>query len=198
VVTLALAAAILIVNLSYPEWTGGWSTGPRLLVPLLPFAMVPVAAILAGRGRLAEFAAGAASILALGGAVLMFLIQGVGARIPQDVEAPLRTIVWPLWNGATLPHWWTGQRFTATVAALWSTDWQKALQLPRHASQFLPLAGIQLLSALAIFWGVDSRGNPPSGSLHLSIDEQEHGRCTDQNAQNPQREPRGVAPNPRP
>jgi hypothetical protein len=40
-------AAVLLVNLSYPEWTGGWSTGPRLLVPLLPFAMLPVAGLLA-------------------------------------------------------------------------------------------------------------------------------------------------------
>src|SRR5208282_4485259 len=38
-VSLAIAAAVFVVNLSYPEWTGGWSTGPRLLVPLLPFAM---------------------------------------------------------------------------------------------------------------------------------------------------------------
>ena len=50
-VSLAIAAAVFVVNLSYPEWTGGWSTGPRLLVPLLPFAMIPVAAVLAGRGR---------------------------------------------------------------------------------------------------------------------------------------------------
>ena len=33
---LAIAAAVFVVNLSYPEWTGGWSTGPRLLVPLCP------------------------------------------------------------------------------------------------------------------------------------------------------------------
>ena len=44
-------AAVLLVNLSYPEWTGGWSTGPRLLVPLIPFAMIPVAGLLAERGR---------------------------------------------------------------------------------------------------------------------------------------------------
>ena len=43
-------AAVFLVNLSYPEWTGGWSTGPRLLVPLLPFAMLPVAALLATGG----------------------------------------------------------------------------------------------------------------------------------------------------
>ena len=45
VVSAAAMAAVFAVNLSYPEWTGGWSTGPRLLVPLLPFAMLPVAAL---------------------------------------------------------------------------------------------------------------------------------------------------------
>ena len=50
VVSAAAMAAVFAVNLSYPEWTGGWSTGPRLLVPLLPFAMLPVAALL-GAGR---------------------------------------------------------------------------------------------------------------------------------------------------
>ena len=26
--TLAISVAVFLVNLSYPEWTGGWSTGP--------------------------------------------------------------------------------------------------------------------------------------------------------------------------
>ncbi len=49
-VSVATVVAIFLVNLSYPEWTGGWSTGPRLLVPLIPFAMLPVAATLAVGG----------------------------------------------------------------------------------------------------------------------------------------------------
>ncbi len=43
-----VCAAVFLVNLSYPEWTGGWSTGPRLLLPLIPFAMIPIASLLAG------------------------------------------------------------------------------------------------------------------------------------------------------
>ena len=72
-------AAVFLVNLSYPEWTGGWSTGPRFLVPLLPFAMLPVAALLAVGGRWATLAA---VLLTLAGAVLMLLFQGVGRASP--------------------------------------------------------------------------------------------------------------------
>ena len=50
-VSLAIVTAVFVVNLSYPEWTGGWSTGPRLLVPLIPFAMIPVSALLASDFR---------------------------------------------------------------------------------------------------------------------------------------------------
>jgi len=152
-VSLAIAAAVFVVNLSYPEWTGGWSTGPRLLVPLLPFAMIPVAAVLAGRNRWSYLAAWLATALALAGGVLILLFQGVGARIPQDVDAPLRAMVWPLWTGrAALPTWWTGQRFTASVAAALARDWEQRLRASRPAIQFLPLVVAQLLAIVAIYF----------------------------------------------
>ncbi|MEW4452294.1 hypothetical protein AB1L30_06370, partial [Bremerella sp. JC817] len=46
-VALLASLAVFLINVSYPEWTGGWSTGPRLLVPLLPFGMIGVAGLLA-------------------------------------------------------------------------------------------------------------------------------------------------------
>jgi hypothetical protein len=115
VVSAAVVAAVFLVNLSYPEWTGGWSTGPRLLVPLIPFAMLPVAALLAVGGRSATLAA---VILTLAGAVLMLLLQGVGARIPNPIEDPLFDAVFPLWRGDPLPGWATGGRFTRSVVVL--------------------------------------------------------------------------------
>ena len=57
---LGLRAPVFLVNVSYPEWTGGWSTGPRLLVPLLPFAMIAVAGALAAAGRRAAAVGGRA------------------------------------------------------------------------------------------------------------------------------------------
>ena len=141
--SLAVAAAVFVVNLSYPEWTGGWSTGPRLLVPLLPFAMIPVAAVLAGRAPGRRFTARLAVFLAIAGGVLILLFQGVGARLPQDVDTPLRAIVWPLWRGhAQLPHWWTGERFTQPASrCLAGRDWAQRLPASRQAVQFLPSGG---------------------------------------------------------
>jgi len=77
----------------------------------------------------------------------------VGARIPQDVDAPLRAMVWPLWTGrAALPTWWTGQRFTASVAAVLARDWEQRLRASRPAIQFLPLVVAQLLAIVAIYF----------------------------------------------
>ena len=63
-IAAAIIASAFLVNLSYPEWSGGWSTGPRLLVPMFPFAMLPVAALLAVGGRSAT---AIAAILAVAG-----------------------------------------------------------------------------------------------------------------------------------
>jgi hypothetical protein len=195
-VSLAIAAAVFVVNLSYPEWTGGWSTGPRLLVPLLPFAMIPVAAVLAGRGRWSCLAAWLATALAIAGGVLILLFQGVGARIPQDVDAPLRAIVWPLWTGrAAPPTWWTGQRFTASVVALLARDWEQRLRASRQAVQFLPLVVAQLLAIVAIYW-TTREGSPGPGSalLDLGVDEKQKSGRSDQDAQDPEAEPNRVDP----
>jgi hypothetical protein len=141
-VTFAACLAVYLVNLSYRHWDGGWSTGPRLLVPLLPFAMVSVAALLAVGGRGATVVA---VILAVAGGVLMLLFQGVGARIPQDFAHPLVEVVWPLWRGDPVPLWREGARFDTTIVA-WR--WPG---LARSAWQFLPLVLGQGL-AIALMW----------------------------------------------
>ena len=56
--TMLVVAAVLLVNVFYPEWSGGWSTGPRLLVPLLPFAVLPIAGLLAGESAGARWRRG--------------------------------------------------------------------------------------------------------------------------------------------
>ena len=125
IVSVSICLAVFLVNLSYPEWTGGWSTGPRLLVPLLPFAILPVAALLAEGWRSVT---ALAIVLAIVGGVEMLLFQGVGGRIPNGpgvFSHPLREVVWPLWRGDPLPRWREGVRFDRTLlSATWPGVWQ--------------------------------------------------------------------------
>jgi hypothetical protein len=136
--SFAACVAVLLVNLSYPEWTGGWSTGPRLLTPLLPFAMVPVAGLMAAgwRGAVA-LAAG----LALAGAILVLLFQGVGARVPHDIADPLGQYVLPAWSAG---------RLTRTLAAVVSPQSVRGLPRDLRYLQFVPLVLFQLLMVTGV------------------------------------------------
>jgi hypothetical protein len=131
-VSAASVAAIFLVNLSYPEWTGGLSTGPRLLVPSLPFAMLPVASLVASGGR---WASAAAVILALAGGVLMLLFQGAGARIPNGYLDPLGEVVWPVWRGHPGPY----EGFARNLVSLLAPETIAALPEGWRWLQFLPL-----------------------------------------------------------
>lgn len=163
-VTLAACLSVSLVNLSYPEWTGGWSTGPRLLVPLLPFAMVPVAALLTRGGR---GATALAIALTLAGGVVMLMYQGVGARIPDllgtaRLEDPFLSVVWPLWRGDPVPPWWLGERFTRNAFAIAWPGWDQGRPASWRWPQFAPLVLLQLLLAGAMCVAVRERPGDPA------------------------------------
>lgn len=150
--TAACSVAVILVNLSYPEWTGGWSTGPRLLTPLLPFAVLPAAALLAGDSPRAHAAAWVAAGLAVAGGILMLLFQGAGGRIPHDIVHPLRDAVWPLWTGQDpAPGWRYGERFSQNLCSLLAGTWLERLPEPWRAVQFLPLVGAQIAAIAVLF-----------------------------------------------
>jgi hypothetical protein len=109
-------ASVVLVNLCYPEWTGGWSTGPRLLVPMLPFAMIPVAGLLAVGSR---WVGVSAVLLALVGSIVILGFVTIGARVPNDEARPLVEGVWPLLRGdKPLPVWVYGNRYARNLANL--------------------------------------------------------------------------------
>ena len=142
--------------MSYPPWTGGWTTGPRLLVPLIPFALLPVAALLATPRR---WVVALAFLLAVLGGVEMLLFVGV-ARIPHFIAHPLRDAVWPLWTGALLPSWSTSGRFARNLVTLAHPETIRALPDRLQWLQFLPLIAAQALAIAAMTWRLRDRNDP--------------------------------------
>jgi hypothetical protein len=158
-VTFSVVVAVVLVNLLYPEWTGGWSTGPRLLVPLIPFAILPVAALLAGNSHRATLATTIALLLALAGGALMLMFQSVGGRIQSDYADPLVQAVWPIWTGQVpLPGWRYKERFTRNLTSLVAAGSISRLPASWQFIQFLPLLLAQTL-ALAGLWAFAKDGS---------------------------------------
>jgi hypothetical protein len=142
IVTALILSSVVLVNLSYPEWSGGWTTGPRLLVPLLPFAMLPVAGMLAVGGRLTTLLA---VLLALAGAVIILQFEAIGARVPDFVARPLVDGVWPLWRGdRPLPGWVFGNRFARNLVSVGFPEAVKRLPTWAGWLPVLPLVIFQI------------------------------------------------------
>lgn len=146
-VAMLASVAVFLINVSYPEWTGGWSTGPRLLVPLLPFGMIGVAGSLAIGGRWTVIPA---VMLAVGGGVVILLFQGVGAQLPQDLTDPITQIVLPHWLGEPVAPWWIGGRFTRTIVSEGWPEWVSRLDAGSQWVQFVPLVAGQVVALLAL------------------------------------------------
>jgi hypothetical protein len=216
IVTFAVCVSVLLINLCYPEWTGGWSTGPRLLVPLLPFVMIPVAGLLAEGGRWQRPLVFTAAGLAAVGGVEMLLFQGGGGRIPHGFAEPFTEAIWPLWTGQ-IPHpaWRMGERFCRNAVSVLMGDAITRLGPAWEWIQFLPLVGAQLLSigalALILCRSNDERGTvpgqprrsslgetdparlDPTGS-NLGVDQQQDGRRRDKDPHDPEAQPDGMPP----
>ncbi len=190
--TLGCSVAILLVNLSYPEWTGGWSTGPRLLTPLLPFAILPIAALLDGNGIPSRTFATLTLTLTLTGAAIMLLYQGADGRVPHDIANPIRDALIPLWTqNSPVPPWRTENRFAQNPVRL---AFGPGLD-PLHPAasgliQFGPLAALQAI-AIATLWR--ALASPPSTSSAGVANQQDH-RDRDQHQADEHHQPERPAP----
>jgi hypothetical protein len=67
----------LLFHSAYTYWEGGWSWGPRLLLPALPFILLPAAAVLSRKVRSQVFELALALLLVLS---LLIQIPAVGGN----------------------------------------------------------------------------------------------------------------------
>lgn len=89
-VTIAVSLTFILINAGYYYWHGGWSTGPRHIVPILPLCGLALAfALPAGRWTRA-----AAWLLVAWGLVLSALVASTWIFANEDIAWPLLDIYW--------------------------------------------------------------------------------------------------------
>lgn len=80
---VGVLAGYLLFHSPYTHWAGGWSWGPRLLLPALPLAILPVSALVDLRGKSQAMEAGLALILVLG---LLVQVPAVGSNYAHALQ----------------------------------------------------------------------------------------------------------------
>lgn len=100
-VTTFVVVSFIIFNSSLKTWAGGFSVGPRYLVPMIPFLAWPLIFFLERHGPTlwGKFLFGC---LALWSFVSVWLLSLAGQRFPEDLpravwDFPLRDYAIPMW-----------------------------------------------------------------------------------------------------
>lgn len=85
---LLIVVGFFYFNISYYAWHGGWSIGPRHIIPMLPFLVIPIYTLLPewkkwvwGLGILSVF--------------IMSLCCFAGSLFPEEAKNPLISFVYP-------------------------------------------------------------------------------------------------------
>ncbi|HVR69938.1 MAG TPA: hypothetical protein VMT87_03760 [Vicinamibacteria bacterium] len=93
-VTAALPLLYVLLNAGLNDWHGGWGTGPRHLVPALPFLALAAGGLVAGRAPSRPEAA-AYALVAGYSAVLMLVATAVQPEVPRWFGRPFEDYLWP-------------------------------------------------------------------------------------------------------
>ncbi|MCX8037091.1 MAG: hypothetical protein N3D11_08620 [Candidatus Sumerlaeia bacterium] len=133
--SISMTAAYLVFNASYYMWWGGWTNGPRHLIPALPFLVLPLAAVW-GAGKI-----GRALLVVLTAVSVFFntLPAFVDAQLPQGYQAVELYRPRIQYNYRD-PLWEMG------IKRLWRG------QIAVNAGQFLGLRGLWSLAPLVMLW----------------------------------------------
>jgi hypothetical protein len=149
-VCLVAGAGFAAMNLLLLDWEGGWATGPRYLVPSLPFWAIGAAGIFAGwaqltsrRRVLCATIFGACALLSV---ALLLVATAVGPEVSERIANPFAAHLLP--------------RFGAGDLALSTQSFEMAQPAPDGARQAwnlgqrLGLDGLTSLVPLFAAWGI--------------------------------------------
>lgn len=150
-----LASAVVVawfflLNASYPNWDGGYCSGPRYLTPALPVLMAPAAALLLTRGRLL------ALLVAVLSGALATAITLVNPQGPFQVDSLLGDYILPALADGRLADnfflWWPQwQPSSPQEAAAAATNLGELMGL-RGLASALPLLALWMLGGLGLRW----------------------------------------------
>lgn len=168
--TVLVALGMLYFGLfisSTEMWYAGWGFGPRLLVPMMGWAMLPVAFSLRRAARHLT-TDGLARGLALAGIAYHQLVHGVFPELPEDATNPVFDVVLPsLSAGSVSPNLatgllgWQGLRSLLPLfllallagAAVLRAGGEARTRDERAARAFVALAPLLLLALLVLLAG---------------------------------------------
>jgi hypothetical protein len=133
--SISILVAYLTLNASYYMWWGGWTNGPRHLIPALPFLIVPLVWVWrAGRtGR---------TIL-----TMLFVVSLFFNTIPAFVDAQIRQG----YQAIELYHPRISYNYRDPLWELGIRDFFQG-RLASNAGQLLGLRGWLSLAPLVVFW----------------------------------------------
>jgi hypothetical protein len=152
-VTLDAAAWMLFVNVSYPLWEGGMCTGPRFMLPALPFMVLALVGLVGSGWRRLWTALLVPA--ALVGGLLMIVCVAVGGRFPPGLAHPIRQVVIPQWRGQVdLAEIVSGRQFEWNLGRWLFERFMPADVIPAEPSPWQALQIAPLTIYLIVMIGV--------------------------------------------
>ncbi len=183
VVLVAICAALFGVNAGFIEWRGGWTVGPRYLVPCGPFFAFAATCFLeriAGRSRTRR-----AIVRGFGGGLALASVLSIGTvglvydTLPEAIARPFAQFAIPMARTGHVPHhlgeWLGWESITfwyVCCAALLAAPVASGLLMDRESlRRWIPRAAV---FAFALACGlVPALSKPEDGSelfvLHPSV-----------------------------
>jgi hypothetical protein len=145
----AIVAFYVLLNASYYYWEGGWSYGPRQMMPALPFLALGLAPLWDSWGRIGRVILTAGWIW---GAALTLVAVSTTPQPPSDVRAPVCELLWPAFKDGDLSL--NNQTFVSYGAQAGRLRGNPALHAGWNLGEVAGLHGRLSLLPLGLVWAV--------------------------------------------